>query len=326
MLVLNRNEIATLLNLDEYITAVEQAFRLYAEGRTLATGLLHINARDGEFHIKAGGLDLGRSYFGLKVNGGFFQNQARFGMANIQGAIYLADAENGLPLALMDSREITIKRTGAATAVAAKYLAKQDASVVTICGCGIQGRVQLEALTRVLPIKNAFAYSLKPDKAVSFAEEMQAKLKITVVPVTDLRTAVSTSDVCVTCTPAKGFFLQQDYVSPGTFISAVGADSPDKQELEPALLASSKVVVDILDQCERVGELHHAIAADLLTGKSAYAELGEIIAGRKPGRTSEEEITIFDSTGTALQDVAAAAMVYEKAKELKRGVEFNLST
>ena len=325
MLILNRNEIASLLNLDEYISVVEQAFKLYAEGRTLGTGLLHINARDGEFHIKAGGLDLGRSYFGLKVNGGFFQNQARFGLPNIQGAIYLADAEHGSPLALMDSREITIKRTGAATAVAAKYLARADASVVTICGCGVQGRIQLEALSRVLPIKQAFAFSRNPDKALSFAEDMQAKLKIIVLPVTDLQCAVSGSDVCITCTPSKRYFLRKEYVSPGTYISAVGADSPDKQELEPALLASSKLVVDILDQCEHVGELHHGIAAGLMTRESVHAELGEIIAGKKPGRTSEKEITIFDSTGTALQDVAAAAAVYEKAVSTGIGTAYDLS-
>jgi len=326
MLLLNHHDIASLLDLDEYISAVEQAFKLHAEGKALKTGLLHVNAREGEFHVKAGGLQLKNTYFGLKVNGGFFQNQMQFGMPNIQGAIYLADAENGSPLALMDSREITMKRTGAATAVAAKYLARPDASVVTIFGCGTQGRIQLEALTRVLPIREAFAYSRNREKAARFAEEMSAALQIRVRPVADLDDDdIQASDVCVTCTPAKQYFLRKEYVRPGTFIAAVGADSPDKQELEPALLASSKVVVDILDQCERVGELHHAIAAGLMTRESVHAELGEIIAGKKPGRTSDEEITIFDSTGTALQDIAAAAAIYEKASAIGTGTQFNLS-
>jgi ornithine cyclodeaminase/alanine dehydrogenase len=326
MLLLNHHDIASLLDLDDYISVVEQAFKLHAEGKALKTGLLHVNARDGEFHVKAGGLQLRKTYFGVKVNGGFFQNQHRFGMPNIQGAIYLADAENGLPLALMDSREITMKRTGAATAVAAKYLARPGASVVTIFGCGTQGRIQLEALTRVLPIKEAFAYSRNREKATRFAEEVSGELQIRIRPVADLDDDdIQASDVFVTCTPAKRYFLRKEHVRPGTFIAAVGADSPDKRELEPALLASSKVVVDILDQCERVGELHHAIAAGLMTRESVHAELGEIIAGKKPGRTSAEEITIFDSTGTALQDIAAAAAIYEKATAIGTGTHFNLS-
>src|SRR6266566_2835196 len=183
MLLLNRAEISSLLNFDDYIDVVEQAFKLFAEGKALGNGLLHINARDGEFHIKAGGLELAKSYFGLKVNGGFFQNQARFGLPNIQGAIYLADANNGSPLALMESGEITIKRTGAATAVAAKYLARPNSEVATICGCGVQGRIQLEALTRVLPIKRALAYCRSAEKAERFAQEMSAALQIDVQPV-----------------------------------------------------------------------------------------------------------------------------------------------
>jgi alanine dehydrogenase len=325
MLLINRNHISSLLDLDDYISLVEQAFRSYAEGNALSTGLLHINARDGEFHIKAGGLNLEKSYFGLKVNGGFFQNQARFGLPNIQGAIYLADASNGLPLALMDSRDITAKRTGAATAVAAKYLARPNSEVVTICGAGTQARIQLEALTRVLPIKRALVYGRNPEKTRTFAIDMSEHLQIDVQPIADLIKSLHGSDVCVTCTPAKKFFISKKTVVPGTFIAAVGADSPDKQELEPSLLANSQLVVDILDQCERVGEVHHAIAAGLMTREDVHAELGEVILGRRPGRTSDQEISIFDSTGTALQDVVAAAAIYQRALERGVGEQFDLS-
>jgi len=324
MLLLSRNDVSALLTLDEYITVVEQAFAAYAEGRALGTGLLHINAKDGEFHIKAGGLELNKPYFALKVNGGFFQNQIGFSMPNIQGAIYLADAKNGLPLALLDSREITIKRTGAATAVAAKYLARPNSEVALICGCGIQGRIQLEALTTVLPIKRALAYSRSPERAKQFAIEMSTA-QLNVQAVTDLAEALHVSDVCVTCTPAKGFFIHKDDVPGGIFIAAVGADSPDKQELDPALIPKTKLVVDILDQCAQVGELHHAIDSGLMTRADVHAELGEIIAGRRAGRTSESEITVFDSTGTALQDVAAAAAVYERAIEKGIGKKFEIA-
>src|SRR5215212_1571794 len=152
-LLLKRSEIASLLGIEECIAAVEQAFKLYAEGRTAPPGMLGIHARDGGFHIKAGLLELGRSYFAAKVNANFPQNTKRFGLPLIQGIIALCDAENGYPLALMDSMEITIIRTGAATAVAAKYLARSDSKVATIAGCGNQGRISLQALSRVLPIE-----------------------------------------------------------------------------------------------------------------------------------------------------------------------------
>jgi len=155
---------------------------------------------------------------------------------------------------------------------------------------------------------------------------MSAELQIKVQPVADLEDHnIQASDVFVTCTPAKQFFLRKGFVPAGSFVAAVGADSPDKQELEPALMASSKVVVDILDQCERVGELHHAIAAGLMSREHIHAELGQIIAGKKTGRTSNEEIMIFDSTGTALQDIAAAAAIYEKALSIGIGTSFDLS-
>ncbi len=324
-LLLRRKEIAELLSLDECIAAVEQAFRLYAEGKSLPPGILGVPATEGGFHIKAAALKLGRSYFAVKTNGNFFQNQQRFGMPNIQGIVLLSDGENGYPLALMDSIEITILRTGAATAVAAKYLARPDATVATICGCGNQGRVQLRALARVRRLERVHAYDIDAEQAEQFARELSDELGIAVRAVRELPEAVRQSDICVTCTPSRSFFLKREDVAPGTFIAAVGADSPEKQELDPALVASSKIVVDILEQCATIGELHHALEKGLLTRADVHAELGEVVADHKPGRTSHEEVIIFDSTGTALQDAAAAAMVYEKAVRAGRGITLNFA-
>jgi ornithine cyclodeaminase/alanine dehydrogenase-like protein (mu-crystallin family) len=267
-------------------------------------------APGGGFHVKAAFLSLQRSYFAAKVNGNFSGN---VGMPAIQGVVYLADGSNGEPLAVMDSIEITILRTGAATAVAARHLARVDARVATVCGCGHQGFVQVRALARVLPLERIFAWDIDPARARRFAADVSAGLGIAVEAVGDPRAAVSHSDACVTCTPSREPFLRAGDLRPGTFVAAVGADSPDKQELEPAILASAKVVVDVLDQCAAIGELHHALEAGLMTRGQVHAELGEVVAGRKPGRTSAEEIIVFDSTGTALQDAAAAAVVYEKA-------------
>jgi alanine dehydrogenase len=325
-LLLKRSEIVKLLSVQECMAVVEQAFKLYAEGSTTPPGILGIHARDGGFHLKAGLLALNRSYFAAKVNANFPQNRRRFGLPMIQGIIVLCDAENGYPLALMDSMEITVIRTGAATGVAAKYLARTDAKVATICGCGNQGRISLQALAQVRPLERAYAYDIDEYQARRFADELSKELGIAVKAVKDLAKAVRESDICVTCTPSKRFFLNREYVSPGSFIAAVGADNEEKQELDPALMASNKVVVDLLEQCATIGDLHHALAQGLVTKAAVYAELGEVIAGKKAGRTSEDEIVIFDSTGTALQDVAAAAMVYERAISAKMGIAINLGT
>src|SRR5258708_645070 len=164
-LLLKRQEIAALLTLDQCIAAVEEAFRRYGLGQVQPPGILGMPAEDGGFHIKAAALDLGRKYFAVKTNGNFFHNRERFGMPNIQGIIVLCDGDNGYPLAVMDSIEITIVRTGAATAVAAKYLARANSTSVTICGCGNQGRVQLRAVAKVLPIPKAFAFHAHSEPA-----------------------------------------------------------------------------------------------------------------------------------------------------------------
>jgi alanine dehydrogenase len=324
-LVLTGREVAALLTIEECMAAVEHAFKLYGEGKTQAPGILGVHARDGGFHIKAGQMDLNRSYFAAKINANFPENPKRHGLPTIQGVVILCDGENGYPLALMDSIEITIRRTGAATGIAAKYLACADSKTATICGCGNQGRISLQVLTRVLPLEKVWAYDHDQAQAKRFADKMAQELRIEVAAVSDLQKAVSQSDVCVTCTPSHAPFLKKNFVSPGTFIAAVGADNPEKQELEPALLTRSKIVVDLLEQCATIGELHHALAAGVLTRDDVYGELGEVIAGVKSGRTSSDEIIIFDSTGMALQDVVTAAAVYEKAVSQGAGTQIDLA-
>jgi ornithine cyclodeaminase/alanine dehydrogenase len=227
-------------------------------------------------------------------------------------------------VALLDSIEITIQRTGAATAVAAKHLARRDSKVATICGCGNQGRVQLRCLKTVLPLERVHAFDADAECARRFADEMSGELRIAVHATSDLQLAARDSDVVVTCTPAKQAYFRKEFVRPGTFLAAVGADAPDKQELEPALLVGSKLVTDVTEQCATLGELHHALETKLLTRADVHAELGEVVAGRKPGRASAEEITVFDSTGMALQDAAATIVVYEKALRSGAGLRVKL--
>lgn len=312
-ILLSRAQVAELLTIEESTAAVEEAFRLYGEGKAPLPGVLGIHAEGGGFHLKAGVLKLTRNYFAAKVNANFPENGARFGLPTIQGVIVLCDADNGRVLAVMDSMEITTLRTAAATAVAAKYLARRDSKGLTICGCGAQGRFQLRALAKLFDWQEVRAFDADATRATRFARELAAELAIPVIAVANLSEAARQSDVCVTCTTSRKPLLSLADVRPGTFVAAVGADNPEKQELHPALMAGSKVVVDLTEQCASIGDLHHAIAAGAMKKSDVHAELGEIVAGKKPGRTSAEEIIIFDSTGMALQDVAAAARVYEKA-------------
>lgn len=324
-LLLGRGEVATLLSLPDCIAAVEAVFRAYGEGNVPPPGVLGIKSEAGGLHIKAGYLPGARSYIVAKLNTNFARNREQGAFPTIQGLILLCDGDNGRPLAVLDSIEITIRRTAAASAVAAKYLARPESSVATVCGCGAQGRAQLRALKTILPLARIFAYDLDLAAAQSLADDMRQELKVETEVVTDLGSAIRQSDVCVTCTTATEFFVRQEDVSPGTFIAAVGADDVHKQEIDPALMAANKVVADHLEQCCTIGDTHHAIGAGLMQRSDLYAELAEVVAGRKPGRTNASEIIIFDSTGIAIEDAVSTAAVYEKALENGAGSRFEFS-
>jgi alanine dehydrogenase len=312
-LILSRQDVVRLLPMAECIEAVEQVLRLHAAGATIAPSVLGVHVPDGGFHIKTAGLRGEGHLFAAKINANFPGNSDRHGLPTIQGVIVLFDSDTGRLLAIFDSIEITSRRTAAATAVAAKYLARRDARVVTVCGCGEQGRSQLRALALVRQLRIVFAFDQAQERAEWYAREMRAELGIEVTPVLDLPAATRQSDICITCTTARRFIVSRDQVARGSFVAAVGADNPEKQELDPELLASSTVVADNLEQCATIGDLHHAIAAGVMSRRDVYAELAEVVAGHKPGRRSVEEIVVFDSTGTALQDLAAAELVYRKA-------------
>ena len=213
---------------------------------------------------------------------------------------------------------IELKRTGAATAVAGRYLARPDSRTATICGCGEQGRIQLAALRHLLDVKRVFAWDKDAAAAAGFVGAMSKEHGIDVATASNLRAATLESDVIVTCTSSREPYLGLDDVRPGTFIAAVGADNPQKSEIHPELMARATVVADILAQCATMGDLHHAIRAGRMTPGAVHAELGDVVIGRRRGRSGADEITIFDSSGTGIQDVAAAARAFELARE--RGV------
>lgn len=316
---------ANLLTISECIDAMEDVFRRYGKGQAQKPGILGIHSNGGSFHIKAGILNTGLNYFVAKINGNFPDNPKRSGLPTIQGLISVFDAETGQPLALLDSIHISILSTGAATAVAAKHLARQDSRVLTICGCGNQGIISLRCLSKIFKFTKVFVYDIDEQSARNFVIQMTTETGLAIDYTSDLSSATLQSHICVTCTPSKKPFLRKQDISPGTFIAAVGSDNEEKQELDTTLVASSLLVTDVTDQCASIGELHYAIDHELMRKEQVHAELGETISGKKPGRKNDHDIIIFDRTGIALQDAAAAVIVYEKAVQKNIGIAININ-
>jgi alanine dehydrogenase len=316
-LLLTRADVATILTPADCQTSVEEAFRSYGEGRIAPPKSVGFHAEGGTFHIKAAAAEV----FAAKINANFPGNPQRHGLPTIQGVIVLMDMERGTPLAILDSTLITTLRTAAATAVAASHLARRDAATLTVVGCGIQGRASLAALQLVRPLRTCYASDADAATAARFAREMQAELGIEVRVAPSIEAAVAAADIVVTCTTARTAILDAPHLHPGLFIAAVGADNPEKQELTPALLRESRVVADILEQAATMGDLHHALDACVMTREDIHGELADVLCGRIPGRTREAEVFVFDSTGTALQDVAVSALAYRRAVERGAGIE-----
>jgi ornithine cyclodeaminase/alanine dehydrogenase-like protein (mu-crystallin family) len=263
-------------------------------------------------------------YFAAKTNANFPGNPKQ-GLPTIQGAILLFDAGNGRLLAITDSAEVTALRTAATTAVAAKYLAKRSATTLTLVGCGAQAHAQLQAVAAIRSLRCVYVSDIDAERAARFAEDAARRLHIEVAPASDLEAAVAASEICITCTPSHRYIIDSAWVKPGSFLAGIGADSEHKQEIDPALFRSARVVVDSLSQCAAIGDLHHALEAGVISRGEVHAELGEVIAGQKAARQSETETILFDSTGVALTDVAVAARVYELALERRRGTFVSLT-
>jgi ornithine cyclodeaminase/alanine dehydrogenase-like protein (mu-crystallin family) len=312
MLILDAAAVDRLLEPAQCITAVETAFRERGIGRKGPTGVLGVHAVGGGFHVKAAATHDFR-YFAAKINANFPGNPEAHGLPTIQGTVTLFDGQTGRPLAILDTVRITALRTAAASAVAASYLSPADASSLALVGCGTQAAAHLSAFRAVRPVRQVRLFDSSPERAEGLARAARKEGLAATVAAT-LRDATRHADLVVTCTPSREPILDVGDVSPGAFVAAVGADHAHKQEIAPALMARSKVVVDLLEQCVEMGDLRGAIAAGTMTRDEVHAELGDVVAGRRPGRTGHGEIFVFDSTGVAFEDLAAAAVVYERAR------------
>ncbi len=316
IIILSQNEVKSCLPMSEAIRAVREAYIAFAKGRVKMPPVMHLDVSqyNGEVDIKSGYIeDLG--LIGTKIASGFYDNY-KLGLPPGIAVIILMDLKTSMPVAIMDGTYVTAYRTGAAGAVAAKVLARKDSNIIGVVGAGTQARMQVLALREVFSLKKIKVWDINTTERDRYVEEMSEQLKIPIEPAEDIKNAVTETDIIVTVTPSRKALVMKEWIQEGVHINAIGADGPGKQELDPFIVKrADKIVVDSLNQCRIIGEIQHALADGLITEDDVYAEIGEILIGEKVGRETSEEITLFDATGLAAQDIAAANIVFKQAKE-----------
>ncbi len=302
-LILTHRDVRALLDMPRAVEAVEQAFAAYARGeaRMPAKVYLDLPEHQGDFRAMP---SLMGDRAGVKWVNAHPRNKERHGLPTVMGVYVLSDPRSAAPLAIMDATVLTALRTGAAAGVATKHLAVRPFDRVGFIGCGVQARMFRDA-HRVLGEFEVLAADARPEAAEAFARESGGR-------VVSIEEAAGCPVVCI-ATPSTRPVIQRAWVKPGTHINAMGADGPGKQELDPQILLDARVVVDEPEQSIHGGELNVPIERGLFKAEQIAATIGEVITGTKAGRTSPADITVFDSTGLAIQDVAVAAAVYEQA-------------
>lgn len=312
--IFEEQQIRQAVSPPDAIAAVRQAFRADGCGETVVPAVINlpIPGVDGEFHVKTAYV-AGTPYVAVKVASGFYDNPSR-GLPTGSGMMMLFDAATGMPAALLlDNGYLTDVRTGAAGAVAADVLALARVRTVGVIGSGVQARQQAICLHQVRPFERLFAWSIDAPGLDCYVREMRERLNVDAAAAADARAVTREADVLITCTPSRAPIVLADWLRPGMHVTALGADGPGKQELDARCLARADLVVcDRIAQCARLGELQHALAAGLLREADVHAELGQVVAGTKAGRTSDAQITIADLTGVGFQDTAIASLAFER--------------
>jgi ornithine cyclodeaminase/alanine dehydrogenase-like protein (mu-crystallin family) len=312
-LLLARSVVAGLAGTRDYLEAMRIAFGGLAAGRYQMPDPQHLTAIGGAFHAKSAISTERPALAVVKLNGNFPGNAAAPALPTIQGFIAVLDAEHGCVLALMDSIEVTARRTAAASALAAEHLARRGSRNLAMVGCGLQAAYHLDAILDVAPIARVRCYDPRDAAAEAFSRRAAAR-SLPCERAPSAAAAARGADIVVTVTTSPQPVLAAADVEPGTFVAGVGADNPSKHELAPDLLKGSRVVVDSRGQAVAGSDLGHAVRCGLMSEHDVYAELGDIVAGRVAGRSGDDERWVFDSVGLAVQDHAAAAMILERAR------------
>jgi alanine dehydrogenase len=324
-LLLSRKDLRQLLVMSEVIEAVEKGFCEYKTGSCIIPVRMpvRIEKAEGLFLFMPAYLERGNS-FGTKIIS-VFPGNLSLGLSTLQAAYLLNDPMTGEFLALMDGILLTATRTGATSAVATKYLSRENSETLGIIGTGAQAPFQAEAICKVRPIRKILAYDREQEIAENFSVIVSKSLQIPVEVMSTSREVVVESDILVTVTTSKIPVFDGRDLKPGIHINAVGAYTPEMQELDEVTVKRSKIVVDTYGGCmAEAGDLLIPMREGKLSKEEIYADLGEMVLGQKPGRIREDEITLFESVGFALEDLVTARLAYRKAKEKGMGLEFRL--
>lgn len=324
MLILTQNELQKILplkNIKKVILAVESAFKDYALKKVEMPPKMYLNFKefDGDLRVMP---SWSRALLmaGTKLVNVHPKNPQKK-LPTVMAVIILHDPKTGIPLAIMDGTWITALRTGAGSAVATQYLAKKDTKTLGVVGAGFQAITQIAAIAKMRPLKEIYVYDIR-EESVDRLAKILAREKIKIKK-GDLK-EVCQKDILVTVTPARGPVVKKEWILPGTHINAIGADASGKQELEPEILKKAKIIVDNWEQASHSGEINVPLSKGIIKKENIFGELGEIVAGQKNGRENDKEITIFDSTGLAIQDLYTANLAYKIAKKEKIGREIKI--
>ncbi|NJD53720.1 MAG: alanine dehydrogenase [Candidatus Methanoperedens sp.] len=317
---LNRNEVESLLDMKGTLKVVEEAFRQHGLSKVQMPPKLYLYFKNhnGDLRTMPGYLEE-QDITGVKIVN-VHPDNPKIGLPTVMALVILNSTETGAPLAIMDGTYLTDMRTGAAGGVAVKYLARKNAKTVGFVGTGNQARSQLMAINEIIDIHEIKATSASEKQTLAFKDDMELKIECEITPEKTIR-GVCDCDILVTTTPSREPIVMNEWISEGTHINAIGADAPGKEELDPLILKRAKVIVDDIGQASHSGEVNVPISKGLLSVKDIFGELGEVITGKKKARTNDSDITVFDSTGLAIQDIATADMVYRKALEANKGMK-----
>ena len=323
-LLLKKEEVSRLICMKEVIDTVEEAYKAFNSDLVVQPDYIGI-----DLHPPRGDIDFKLGYYkgneiiSMKASsGGFPNNPATYGVPSGMGTILLFDARTCALICVMDGSLITGLRTGACGAVSVKALARKNAKKITSIGTGNQARMQIRAINEVMKIEEIHAWARNPETLSKYKSDIESEFGIPVVMANSKKEAVEQADILITTTRGKGSLVEADWVKPGTHIVAIGTDSHGKQELDPEIFRNAKVLVDSITQCIEKGETQHPLNKNIITKVGIHGEIGEVLLGRKPGRENDEEITIFDSTGMAIQDNTTSNKIYQNALANKVGTFF----
>ncbi|ALU90720.1 MULTISPECIES: ornithine cyclodeaminase family protein [Herbaspirillum] len=324
-LLLNREEVGNLVSMQEVIGTVEEAYKAFNSGQVNQPPYtcIHFPPPRGDIDFKLSYCAANETISMKASSGGFSNNPSEYGVPSGMGTILLFDARTCALICVMDGSLLTGLRTGAAGAVSVKALARKNAKTVTSIGTGNQARMQIRAICEVMQIETIHAWDQYPEALSQYRIDIEREFGIPVVVAHSKKAAVQMADILVTTTRGKGSLVEAAWVKSGTHIVAIGTDTYGKQEFEPEIFRGAKIVNDSIAQCIEKGETWHPLNQNIIRREDIHAELGEILLGKKPGRETEDEITIFDSTGMAIQDNTTAAKIYRNAIANQVGTNFS---